>query len=136
MFGKKSEGKPLGRIDSLIGAGTRIEGSLFFTGGLRIDGEVKGSVQAVEGASASTLVLSEQARIEGAVSVAHFVSNGTVVGPVVVTETLEMQPRARIVGDVEYASIEMHQGAVIEGRLVSRPASSGELTAADSAKDN
>jgi hypothetical protein len=29
---KKSEGKPLGRIDSLIGAGTRIEGSLFFTG--------------------------------------------------------------------------------------------------------
>ena len=79
MFGKKSEGKPLGRIDSLIGAGTRIEGSLFFTGGLRIDGEVKGCVQAVEGASASTLVLSEQARIEGAVSVAHFVSNGTVV---------------------------------------------------------
>ncbi len=136
MFGKKSEGKPLGRIDSLIGAGTRIEGSLFFTGGLRIDGEVKGSVQAVEGASASTLVLSEQARIEGAVSVAHFVSNGTVVGPVVVTETLEMQPRARIVGDVEYASIEMHQGAVIEGRLVSRPASRGELTALESAKDN
>ena len=136
MFGKKSEGKPLGRIDTLIGAGTRIEGSLFFTGGLRIDGEVKGSVQAVEGASASTLVLSEQARIEGAVSVAHFVSNGTVVGPVVVTETLEMQPRARIVGDVEYASIEMHQGAVIEGRLVSHPASRGELTALESAKDN
>ena len=136
MFGKKNEGKPLGRIDSLIGVGTRIEGSLFFTGGLRIDGEVKGSVQAVEGASASTLVLSEQARIEGAVSVAHFVSNGTVVGPVVVTESLEMQPRARIVGDVEYASIEMHQGAVIEGRLVSSPASRGELTALESAKDN
>ena len=136
MFGKKNEGKPLGRIDSLIGVGTRIEGSLFFTGGLRIDGEVKGCVQAVEGASASTLVLSEQARIEGAVSVAHFVSNGTVVGPVVVTESLEMQPRARIVGDVEYASIEMHQGAVIEGRLVSSPASRGELTALESAKDN
>ena len=105
MFGKKNEGKPLGRIDSLIGVGTRIEGSLFFTGGLRIDGEVKGSVQAVEGASASTLVLSEQARIEGAVSVAHFVSNGTVVGPVVVTESLEMQPRARIVGDVDFEGV-------------------------------
>ena len=44
--------------------------------------------------------------------------------------------RARIVGDVEYASIEMHQGAVIEGRLVSSPASRGELTALESAKDN
>jgi hypothetical protein len=65
MFGKKSDSKPQGRIDSLIGAGTRVEGSLYFTGGLRIDGEVKGSVQAAEGASSSTLVLSEQARIEG-----------------------------------------------------------------------
>jgi hypothetical protein len=41
MFGKKSESKPQGRIDSLIGAGTIVEGSVHFTGGLRIDGEVK-----------------------------------------------------------------------------------------------
>lgn len=118
MFGKKKDSKPQGRIDSLIGAGTRVEGSIHFTGGLRVDGEVKGSIHAVDGASSSTLVLSEHARIEGAVSVAHLVMNGTVVGPVAVTESLEMQPKARIVGDVEYAAIEMHQGAVIEGRLV------------------
>lgn len=118
MFGKKNDSKPQGRIDSLIGAGTRVEGSIHFTGGLRVDGEVKGSIHAVDGASSSTLVLSEHARIEGAVSVAHLVTNGTVVGPVAVTESLEMQPKARIVGDVEYAAIEMHQGAVIEGRLV------------------
>jgi len=127
MFGKKSENKPQGRIDSLIGAGTRVEGSLQFTGGLRIDGEVKGCVQAADGASSSTLVLSEHARIEGGVAVAHLVTNGTVVGPVVVTETLEMQPKARIVGDVEYASIEMHQGAVIDGRLLHSARKSVEL---------
>jgi len=133
MFGKKSESRPQGRIDSLIGAGTRVEGSLFFTGGLRIDGEVKGSVQAAEGASSSTLVLSEHARIEGAVAVAHFVINGTVVGPVVVTETLEMQAKARIIGDVEYVSIEMQQGAVIDGRLLHSAAKSVELKLAASA---
>lgn len=118
MFGKGKENKPQNRIDSLIGAGTVVEGNIRFTGGLRIDGEVKGSVMASEGASSSTLVVSEQARIEGAVHVAHLVINGTVVGPVTVSESLEMQPRAKIVGDVEYALIEMHQGAVIEGRLV------------------
>jgi cytoskeletal protein CcmA (bactofilin family) len=133
MFGKKSESRPQGRIDSLIGAGTRVEGSFFFTGGLRIDGEVKGSVQAAEGASSSTLVLSEHARIEGAVAVAHFVINGTVVGPVVVTETLEMQPKAHIIGDVEYVSIEMQQGAVIDGRLLHSAAKSVELKLAASA---
>lgn len=133
MFGKKDGKTPLGRIDSLIGAGTRVEGAVYFTGGLRVDGEVKGSIQAVDGASSSTLVLSEHARVEGAVVVSHLVTNGSVVGPVVVTESLEMQSKARIVGDVEYAAIEMHQGAVIEGRLVNAAGKSVELKLATSA---
>jgi cytoskeletal protein CcmA (bactofilin family) len=132
MFSKKSDNKPQGRIDSLIGAGTQVEGNIRFTGGLRIDGEVKGCVEAAEGASSSTLVLSEQARIEGSVKVAHLVSNGTIVGPVTVSESLELQSRARIVGDVDYAIIEMHQGAVIEGRLVHRGTKLAELKLAAS----
>lgn len=132
MFGKKSDSKPQGQIDSLIGAGTRVEGSIRFAGGLRIDGEVVGSVEAAEGASSSTLVLSEHARVEGAVKVAHLVINGTVVGPVTVSESLEMQSKARIVGEVDYALIEMHQGAVIEGRLVHRGGKSVELKLAAS----
>ena len=42
MFRKES--KPQNRIDSLIGATTRIEGNVFFSGGLRVDGAVRGSV--------------------------------------------------------------------------------------------
>ena len=132
MFGKKDESKPKGRIDSLIGTGTVIEGNIRFTGGLRIDGEVRGNVEAAEGASSSMLVLSEQARIEGAVSLAHLVTNGTIVGQVTISESLEMQSRAKIVGDVDYAQIEMHQGAVIEGRLVHRGGKSVELKLAAS----
>ena len=132
MFGKKDESKVQRRIDSLIGAGTRIEGKIRFSGGLRIDREVKGNVEASEGASSSTLVLSEQAQVEGIVSVAHMVSNGSVVGQVTVTEFLEMQSRAKIVGDVDYALIEMHQGAVIEGRLVHRGGKFVELKLAAS----
>ncbi len=119
MWKKRSENKPQGRIDSLIGAGTRIEGNIRFSGGLRIDGEVKGNVEAVDGPT-SILVLSENALIEGQVTVAHFVANGAVQGAVTVSDTLELQSRARIVGDVEYTLIEMHQGAVIDGRLVHR----------------
>lgn len=131
MFGKKDDSKPQNRIDSLIGAGTRIEGNVRFSGGLRIDGEVIGNVEAVEGV-ASTLFLSESARIEGRVDVAHFVANGNVVGPVTVAESLELQPKARIEGDVDYSLIEMHQGAVIEGKLVHRGKSSVELKLAAS----
>jgi cytoskeletal protein CcmA (bactofilin family) len=116
MFSSKS-GKAQNRIDSLIGAGTRIEGNVIFAGGLRVDGEIKGDVRTGEG-EAGTLVVSEQARIEGEVHVAHLVVNGTVVGPIHATELLELQPRSRVSGDVHYTSIEMHLGAVVEGRLV------------------
>jgi cytoskeletal protein CcmA (bactofilin family) len=115
MFSSKS--KAQNRIDSLIGAGTRIEGSVIFSGGLRVDGEVRGDVRAAEGES-GTLVVSEQARIEGEIHVAHLVVNGTVVGPVHATELLELQPRSRVSGDVHYTSLEMHLGAIVEGRLV------------------
>lgn len=114
MFGKS---KPQSRIDSLIGASTRIEGNVLFTGGLRVDGSVKGNVQALPDQPA-TLMVSEQARIEGDVHAAHIVVNGTIVGPVHASETLELQSSSRVKGDVHYNSIEMHQGAVLEGRLV------------------
>jgi cytoskeletal protein CcmA (bactofilin family) len=117
MFGNKDKNPSPGRIDSLIGAGTSIEGTVRFNGGLRIEGEVKGAVEAVAG-SVSTLVVCDQARIEGNVQVSHLVLNGTICGPVKVDDALEMQPKARIIGDVSYASIEMHQGAVIEGHLI------------------
>lgn len=130
MFKKTADNKPLGRIDSLIGVGTRVEGNVVFSGGLRVDGEIKGCVSAPEGVEGSTLVLSEQARIEGEVKVAHFVVDGAVVGPVTATETLELQSKARIVGDVTYATIEMHQGAIIEGRLIRYEGQTVELKVA------
>lgn len=89
MFGKRDERKPLAKIDTLIGAGTFVEGDIRFSGGLRIDGTVKGNVEAADGATASTLILSEQARIEGSVAVAYLVNNGTVVGQVSVAECLD-----------------------------------------------
>jgi cytoskeletal protein CcmA (bactofilin family) len=115
MFRKES--KPQNRIDSLIGATTRIEGNLFFSGGLRVDGSVRGNVAALPD-QPGTLVVSEHARIDGEVQAAHVVVNGTINGPVDARESLELQSHSRVRGDVHYKSIEIQQGAVIEGRLV------------------
>lgn len=112
MFGRKTKST----IDSLIGVSTRIEGNVHFKGGLRIDGQVKGNVVA-EGDEASMLVISEQAKIEGEVRVAYLVVNGEIVGPVHSSELLELQPKARITGDVNYKALEMHGGAVVSGKL-------------------
>lgn len=116
MFSKKHS-RPQNRINSLIGAGTQVEGDVNFAGGLRIDGEVKGNVRAI-GDQPGTLVISEHARIEGDVSVSHLVVNGAITGAVRCGEFVELQPRARVTGDVEYNTMEMHLGAVVQGRLV------------------
>jgi len=132
MFGKKTN-KPQGRIDSLIGAGTSLTGDVVFSGGLRVDGEIKGNVRSADD-QPSTLVISENARIEGEISVSHVVINGTVIGPVHSSEFLELQSRARVTGDVEYSTVEMHLGAVVQGRLVHQglPAKAVELKLAAS----
>jgi len=117
MFGNKPT-KPDERIDTLIGAGTRVDGNIHFAGGLRIDGLVKGNVVAEDN---GTVVLSAEATIEGEVRVAHAVINGRVVGPIHGTESIELQAKANVSGDVHYKSLEVHLGAIVQGRLVHAP---------------
>ena len=117
MFGKAKDHTPLKRIDSLIGNGTTLTGDITFTGGLRIDGTVVGNVHASNG-EASTLVISEQAKVVGGVKVSHLVVNGEIEGPVQASDYLELQAHARVKGDIQYKRLEMHVGATVEGRLV------------------
>ena len=114
MFGNKPA-KPNGRIDTLIGATARVDGNIHFKGGLRIDGTVKGNVTAED---AGTIIVSEEAAVEGEIRVGHAVINGRVVGPIHGSESVELQAKASVNGDVYYKSIEVHLGAIVQGRLV------------------
>ena len=113
----KSRNKPQNRIDTLIGAETRVEGDMHFTGGLRVDGSIRGNVSEVTSTPGS-VVLSEHGRIEGSVTVSHVVINGKILGPVRANQYIELQTKSRVTGDVYYKSLEMHTGAVIEGKLI------------------
>src|SRR3954471_21580159 len=119
MFGKKAQPP----IKSLIAQGSRVEGNLKFTEGLRVDGEVVGDIRAMT-EEPSMLVISEAAVVQGEIHADHVIVNGTVRGPVHARELLELQPKARIEGDVHYKALEMHQGAMITGLL--RPLDSEE----------
>ena len=112
MFGKKKQPP----IKSLIAEGTQIDGHLQFADGLRVDGVVVGNVQA-RADGASILVISETGSVTGEVRADHIIINGNVSGPVHAASLLELQPKARIHGDVHYAALEMHQGALIDGQM-------------------
>jgi cytoskeletal protein CcmA (bactofilin family) len=112
MFNKKKQ-PPL---KSLIAHGSQIVGNIVFADGMRVEGAVIGNIRANEG-PASILVISESAHVVGEITADHIIVNGSVKGPIHARMMLELQPNARIEGNVKYAAMELHQGALITGQL-------------------
>ena len=116
MFKKKPQNKS-SRIDTLIGQGTLINGDICFSGGLRIDGSVKGNIY-TENDDSAVLTLSEQGSIEGEVKVPNLIINGSITGDVYTTSHVELAPKAKIKGNVYYRLLEMSMGAEVNGQLI------------------
>ncbi len=123
MFGKNK--KPGGKIDTLIGQNTEIHGDVVFTGGLHVDGVIKGNVTAAHDGG-SMLSLSDRGRIEGEVRVPNLMLNGTVIGDVHAGNHIDLAPKARISGNLYYKVMEMAGGAEVNGNLVRRGSEPGE----------
>ncbi len=104
-------------MDTLIGRQTEITGDVTFSGGLHVDGRIKGNVTSASD-KASSLSVAESGVIEGNVRVASVVVNGRIVGEVRVSERLVLGAKARIVGDVRYRVLQMEAGALVNGQLV------------------
>ena len=116
MFGKGKASNGA-RIETVIGPQTVLEGDISFSGGLHIDGKVKGNIHADSGSKA-VLTVSEQGRIEGDVRVPNLVLNGTVQGNVFASERVELASHAKVAGNLYYSLIEMAMGAEVNGNLV------------------
>ncbi len=105
------------KIATVVGMGTEITGDLHFTGGLHVDGVIKGNVTA-EQDGRSALTISENGNIEGEVRVPNIIINGTVVGDVYASQRVELAPKARVTGTVYYSLLEMAMGSEVNGQLI------------------
>lgn len=108
------------QVDTLVGRYTTVEGNLRFSGGLHVEGTVRGNVYADDAERPSILILNETGRIQGEVNVPRVVINGCVEGDVHVSDRVELAAKARITGSVYYNLIEMAMGAEVNGNLVRR----------------
>jgi cytoskeletal protein CcmA (bactofilin family) len=129
----KSKSKPQ-RIDTLIGAGTRIIGDVHFTGGFHLDGHIKGNVDALP-ESGATLSVSDAGMIEGSVAVPNVILNGAVTGDILAHDRVELGATARVTGNVYYGLIEMEMGAEINGKLIHEPRKGGSTVKTEAATD-
>lgn len=118
--GKTAKKRKAGTVDTLVGGLTEINGDVLFSGGLHVDGRIKGKVLASEGDGAS-LSISENGAIEGDVSVPIITVNGTVSGNVHSSEHMTLAANARVTGNVYYNKLEIQPGAEVNGQMVHDP---------------
>ena len=119
MLGKKKQKprRPTGHFDTLISSRTTVEGDVHFSGGLHVDGRIRGKAVADEGTDA-VLRISEVGEVTGDINAPHVIINGTVNGDVYASAHLELAEKASINGSVYYNLIEMAMGASVNGNLV------------------
>jgi len=117
MFSKKKQKELLrATINTLIGEGTTIEGTIHFKGGLHVVGSVNGGIRSDD--EDSVLIVSEDSLVTGDIKVSHLIVNGQIDGNVFVNGKVELFDQARINGDVHYQSLELPVGAVVNGNLI------------------
>lgn len=133
VFGNNgSKGGTSASVDTLIGRQTEILGDVRFTGGLHVDGRIKGKVVA-QGDKVASLSVSESGTIEGDVSVPQITLNGMVVGDVRASSKITLAAKARVTGNVYYRILQMEGGALVNGQLVHE---SGEVTISPAQKSS
>ncbi len=103
-------------VHSLIGEQAEIAGDVRFAGGLHVDGRIKGRVVSTEREAALSLGVSGV--VEGDVQVPRVILHGQVLGHVYASQRVTLGPKARVVGNLYYRTLEMAAGAKVLGQLV------------------
>ena len=115
MFSSKDKSANT-HYDTLISSKTEIVGDVKFTGGLHIDGLIKGNLLA-EAGSGAVVRISDKGRVEGQITAPNVIINGRVIGDVHAGEYIELAKKAQVSGDVYYQAMEMVLGAEVNGKL-------------------
>lgn len=114
---KRGASRASASVDSLIGQRSSIRGDIEFSGGLHVDGLVRGTLVA-DPAGDGTLMLSDKGAIEGEIRAPHVIINGRVTGDIWASERVELAANARVHGNIHYKVLEMAAGAQVTGQLV------------------
>ncbi|HEX5417866.1 MAG TPA: polymer-forming cytoskeletal protein [Chloroflexota bacterium] len=97
---------------SVVSLGSVWQGSLKIEGSVKIEGQVTGEVEAKK-----MVFVAEGAQVDAKVKAALVVIAGEFKGEVFCSERLEIKPTGRVNAALTTKSLEVHEGAFIEGQI-------------------
>ncbi len=98
-------------LDTIIGKGSVIEGSLQVEGEIRIDGTVKGKIS-----STGSLTVGNGGIIEADLDTKVAVIGGNVTGNILASDKIELQSKAVVEGEITTKNLTVEEGAVFQGK--------------------
>ena len=121
--GKEGDATPgaEGTPDAFLGKGSKVVGTLTFTGPVELDGQVEGEIS-----SQDKLTVGESAVITAKVSGSEIIIRGTVSGDISASKKLILKKPARITGNITTSNLMIEEGVVFEGKCSMTGGSTGE----------
>jgi len=98
------------KLEVIVGIDTVIKGEIVSKGAVRIDGRFEGSL------AAESVIVGQGANILGDISSRSLIAAGRVTGNVHSTESVEIQPKGEVYGDIYTSRLTVADGGIFEGR--------------------
>jgi cytoskeletal protein CcmA (bactofilin family) len=98
---------------TIVGQGAKLEGTVVSAGSLRIDGQVKGQINA-EG----DVLLSPQSQVEADIRAQNVVVAGRFKGTITVKGRAELARGGRVDGDVTSKTLVVEDGGIFQGQSI------------------
>ena len=102
--------KAEGKLDTIIGRGTKIEGTMTVEGATRIDGIVSGKLE-----SNDVVTIGPGGEVKASVKAKSIIVGGKVEGNLEATEKIELQSKSELQGDLVSKSLLVEHGAIFHG---------------------
>jgi cytoskeletal protein CcmA (bactofilin family) len=111
-------------LSTIVGKDSVFTGDMEVKGTLRIDGRIKGRIICDE-----TVSIGATGEVEADIDAKMVIVAGTVIGNIRTSEKIEMQAKAKVMGDVTTKNIVIEQGAIFHGSCQMKGVKEGEIKA-------
>ena len=102
----------MNRLDTLIGSGTIVEGTITSKESVCIEGTVRGGKIITEG----SVIVSEKGRVDADIFADMVMLGGEVNGNIVSRNKLEITTKGKLRGDIKTGSLIIAEGVIFEGK--------------------
>lgn len=113
MFGKEPDslgGGGEGNLNSMLGTGCKVKGTIELQGTIRVDGEFDGEIKCPD-----TLIIGKSGIVRANVTVKNAVIGGKLLGNIQASNKIELQTGSHVEGDIQTARLVIDEGVFFEG---------------------